>query len=71
MAEKPIYDSSHDSEALRILLDILAESKQVPEPLRENITSLRDAIRNNDKKSELSSHAVREYLLRKMKGNAT
>lgn len=66
MAEKPFYDSRHDSEALRLLLDILAESKQVPEPLRENIASLRDAIRNNDKKSELSSHAVREYLLSKM-----
>lgn len=64
-----IHDSRHDSEALRLLLDVLADSAQMPSPLREDIASLRDAIRKNDQESEISNHAVREFLLHKLRGN--
>ena len=60
--EPLLMNTIRDSEALRILLDILANTDQLSNPLSRDIRSLRDAVKqlDNDELNEL--HRIRHIL---------
>jgi hypothetical protein len=55
-------DSMSESEAFRLFLQILSESPQVPNPLRDDINAIRIALEQIDQKETESLLKIRQHL---------